>query len=115
MKADSPSVPGITNLPLIAGMYTRQNLLNNVSLYQSLKKIMNWKDHISSEPTVLFGKMVIKGTRVPVELILEKLANGFSMDELAKAYPRLTAQDIQACLLFAAENARHEKTLAIAG
>ncbi|HET9054080.1 MAG TPA: DUF433 domain-containing protein [Cyclobacteriaceae bacterium] len=62
----------------------------------------------------MFGKMVIKGTRIPVELILEKLAAGNSFEALKQAYPRITKADIQACLLFAADNAKHEKTLVVA-
>lgn len=75
---------------------------------------MNWQEHITSDPTIMFGKMVVKGTRIPVELILEKLATGYSFEELQQAYPRITITDIQACLLFAAYNAKHEKTLAVA-
>ncbi len=75
---------------------------------------MNWKENISSDPAVLFGKMVIKGTRIPVDLILEKLAAGCSLEELKKAYPRITAADIKGCLLFAADNTKHQKTLSIA-
>ena len=74
---------------------------------------MNWQEHISSDPEIMFGKMVIKGTRIPVELILEKLAAGNSVEDLIQAYPRTTAADVQACLLFAADNAKHEKTLAV--
>jgi len=75
---------------------------------------MNWGEHISSDPAIMFGKMVIKGTRIPVELILEKLATGYSFDNLKEAYPHVTTSDIQACLLFAADNTKHEKTLAVA-
>lgn len=75
---------------------------------------MDWKAHISSDPSILFGKAVITNTRIPVELILEKLGHGYSFDILKQAYPRLTNNDILACLLFAAENLRHEKTLAVA-
>jgi uncharacterized protein (DUF433 family) len=75
---------------------------------------MNWKDHISSDPSVLFGKLVIKNTRIPVEIILEKLGHGYSFDTLLEAYPRLTQQDILACLLFAADDSKHEKILAVA-
>ncbi|MCW5912130.1 MAG: DUF433 domain-containing protein [Cyclobacteriaceae bacterium] len=75
---------------------------------------MNWKEHIASDPAIMFGKMVIKGTRIPVELILEKLAAGNSFETLKQAYPRITTADIQACLLFAADNAKHEKTLVVA-
>lgn len=46
---------------------------------------MNWKECISSDPEIMFGKMVIKGTRIPVELILEKLAADYSFDDLKKA------------------------------
>ncbi len=75
---------------------------------------MNWKEHISSDPEIMFGKMVIKGTRIPVELILEKLAAGNTVENLIQAYPRITVADVQACLLFAADNTKHEKTLAVA-
>lgn len=61
----------------------------------------------------MFGKTVIKGTRIPVELILEKLAMGYSTEELIAAYPKVTVQDIQACLLFAADSSKHEKILSI--
>ncbi len=74
---------------------------------------MDWKEHISSDPEILFGKPVIKNTRIPVDLLLEKLAAGYSNDELLKAYPRITLNDIQACLLFAAESVKHEKALAV--
>ena len=74
---------------------------------------MNWRDHISSDPEIMFGKMVIKDTRIPVELILEKLAGGYSFEELKQAYPRITTIDIQACLLYAADNRKHEKTLSV--
>ena len=70
---------------------------------------MNWKEHISSDSAIMFGKMVIKGTRIPLELILEKLAAYYSLEELKKK-----ADDVQACLLFAADNTKHEKTLSVA-
>ncbi len=75
---------------------------------------MNWREHISSDPEIMFGKMVIKGTRIPVEIILEKLAADYSFEELIQAYPLITIADIQACLLFAADNTKHEKTMAVA-
>lgn len=58
--------------------------------------------------------MVIKDTRIPVELILEKLAGEYSFESLVEAYPRITKADIKACSLFAADNTKHEKTLAVA-
>jgi uncharacterized protein (DUF433 family) len=74
---------------------------------------MNWQEHISFDPSILFGKPVIRNTRIPVEIILEKLGTGHSFEDLLQAYPRITVQDIQACLLFASDNARHEKVIAV--
>ena len=75
---------------------------------------MNWRDFLESKPDILFGKMVIKNTRIPVDLIIEKLANNITIDDLLKAYPHVTVMSIQACLLYAAESIKHEKTLTVA-
>ena len=58
---------------------------------------------IQSNPAVLAGKPVIAGTRITVELILEKLASGESTEQLLQAHPRLTRDGIKAALAFAAE------------
>lgn len=58
---------------------------------------------IESNPKVMMGKPVIKGTRLTVELILEKLAAGETFEQLLDAYPRLTPQAIYAALHFAAQ------------
>jgi uncharacterized protein (DUF433 family) len=55
--------------------------------WKTLSLTMNWKDHITSDPSIMFGKMVIKGTRIPVSLLLEKLAAGFSTNDLLQALP----------------------------
>lgn len=68
----------------------------------------NWKIHIASDPKILYGKPVIKNTRIPVDLILEKLANGDSQEDLIQAYPNLEKDDIIACLLFAADAIKNE-------
>ncbi len=65
-----------------------------------------WREWIVSDPTVMMGKPVIAGTRITVELILEKLAAGETVDELLEAHPRLTREAIQAALAFAAEALR---------
>ena len=61
------------------------------------------KDLIISDPNIMMGKPVIKGTRITVEIILEKVANGESIDQILNEHPRLTKQGIQACFAFAAE------------
>ena len=64
---------------------------------------MNWRDHIVSNPEILAGKSVIKGTRISVELILGWLANGWTYEQVLESYPHITRDDIQAALAFAAE------------
>jgi uncharacterized protein (DUF433 family) len=60
-------------------------------------------DRIEKKPDVMLGKPVIKGTRVPVELIIRKLGEGASFNDLLDAYPNLVEKDIHAALLYAAE------------
>lgn len=64
----------------------------------------NLENLIHSNPKIMFGKPVIKGTRVPVDLILEKLAAGETIEQLLRAYPHITADSIQACLAFSSSN-----------
>lgn len=59
-------------------------------------------ERIEINPQVMLGKPVIKGTRLPVEIILEKLANGYSYEDIIEDYPFLTKDDIRAALLYAA-------------
>jgi len=69
---------------------------------------MTWQQYIFSDPKVIYGKPVIKNTRIPVDLILEKLASGDTMEDLMKAYPNITREDLNACLYFAAEAVKNE-------
>jgi uncharacterized protein (DUF433 family) len=64
------------------------------------------KQLIVSHPNVMMGKPVVAGTRITVELILEKLAAGETIEQLLEAHPRLTREAIQAALTFAAEALR---------
>ena len=61
---------------------------------------------IKSDPSVMMGKPVITGTRITVELILEKLAAGETVEQLIEAHPRLTTEAVRAALAFAAEALR---------
>jgi uncharacterized protein (DUF433 family) len=65
-------------------------------------------DRIELNPAVLQGKPVVRGTRIPVEDILRKLADGATEADLLDAYPRLTRDDIQAALRYAADSVGHE-------
>ena len=59
----------------------------------------------------MMGKPVIRGTRIPVELILRKLSEGAKEADLLEAYPRLTREDIQAAIRYAAETLAHEEII----
>lgn len=58
---------------------------------------------IQSDPSIMMGKPVVAGTRITVELILEKLAAGENVEQILAAHPRLTEEGIRAALAFAAE------------
>ena len=68
-------------------------------------------DRIEINPKIMLGKPVVRGTRIPVELIVRKLAEGADEKALLQAYPRLAAADIQAALLYAADSLAHEEVL----
>jgi uncharacterized protein (DUF433 family) len=70
-------------------------------------------DRIEVNPKVMLGKPVVRGTRIPVELILRKLSEGETEDDLLDAYPRLSRQDIQATIGYAADTLAHEETLLV--
>lgn len=69
---------------------------------------MTWQDNIVVDPNIMFGKPCIKGTRIPVDLILEKLGQGETTQYLLSAYPGITEEDIQACLRYGADSVRNE-------
>lgn len=58
---------------------------------------------IQSDPKVMMGKPVVAGTRITVELILEKLATGETVEQILEAHPRLTRESVLAALQFAAD------------
>ncbi len=64
---------------------------------------MNYKERIISNPDIMLGKPIIKGTRITVELILTKLSDGMTMEELLQAYPHLLKEDIFAALSYSAD------------
>lgn len=74
---------------------------------------MTLTDRIEVNPEVMLGKPVIRGTRIPVELILRKLSEGASEADLLEAYPRLTREDIQAAMRYAADTLAHEEVVFI--
>lgn len=64
---------------------------------------MNWKAYIHSNPKIILGKPVIKGTRISVEFILGLFAEGWTEQQVLENYPTLNVESIQAVFAFAAE------------
>jgi len=72
---------------------------------------INWRDYIVSTPDVLRGKPRIKGTRIPVSLILGYLASGTTIEGIIKEFPDLQKEQIAACLDYARELSEFEVTV----
>ena len=73
---------------------------------------MNWRDHIHSDPEILGGKPVIRGSRISVELVLEYFADGASVADILAAYPDISEADVRAVSAFAHDMVAEEKAIA---
>lgn len=74
---------------------------------------MNYTEYIESNPDIMLGKPVIKGTRITVELIIQKLSEGASHEQLLAAYPTLAINDILAALAYASEVISNETIITL--
>ena len=74
-----------------------------------MKAHQQYQDRIVVNPHILVGKPVVKGTRIPVELVLERLAEDRDTKLLFEDYPQLTEEDIKACLWYAKELVQGEE------
>ena len=72
---------------------------------------MTLTDRIEINPKIMLGKPIIRGTRITVELLLRKIAEGATEEALLEGYPHLTREDIQAALRYAADSLAHEETV----
>ena len=70
---------------------------------------------VQSDPSILMGKPVVAGTRITVELILEKLSEGETIEQILEAHPRLTREGVLAALKFAAQALRADVVYPTAG
>lgn len=70
---------------------------------------MIWQERIAIDPDILGGKPTVQGTRIAVELVIDLLAQGWTMAEILEHYPGLTAEDIRACLRYASMILKAEK------
>lgn len=67
---------------------------------------MRWQEHISVDPAIVHGKACIRGTRIPVAVVLANLAAGSSPETIIQSYPSLTREAVQAALAYAADLAQ---------
>jgi uncharacterized protein (DUF433 family) len=74
-----------------------------------------WEEYLSRDPAVCGGDLCARGTRVPVTVILDSLAEGSSRDEILASYPTLRPEHIDAALGYAAELAREEQLIPLLG
>ncbi len=76
--------------------------------------MVNWKDYINIDATIQNGKPVVKNTRITVELLLDKLAEGETIDQILISHPRLTKETIYAAIAYAADSLKSEINYSIA-
>jgi len=75
---------------------------------------IDWRTFISVDPEIHHGEPCIKGTRIPVSMIVGSAADGMSFDEIIDAYPQLKKESVQAALAYAADVVRQELFLPLA-
>ncbi|MBM3473481.1 MAG: DUF433 domain-containing protein [Armatimonadetes bacterium] len=75
---------------------------------------MDWHDYIHSDPRILVGKPVVRGSRLSVEFILRLFAAGWSEEQVLASYPSLTPEALRAVFAYAAEGLRDEKLYELA-
>jgi uncharacterized protein (DUF433 family) len=75
--------------------------------------MIEWREHLTSDPKVCGGQLCAKGTRVLVTNILDSLAEGATQSEILRSYPTLRPEHVEAALAYAAELAREESLLPI--
>ncbi len=69
------------------------------------------RNHIESNPKIMLGKPIIKGTRITVELILRKMADGYNPEEIIEMYPHIKMKDIFASITYAASVIENEEVI----
>jgi uncharacterized protein (DUF433 family) len=74
---------------------------------------IDWRDYIHSDPNILVGKPVVKGTRLSVEFIIGLFAAGWTEQQVLENYPRLTQKRLRAVFAFATDCLREESLYAI--
>jgi uncharacterized protein (DUF433 family) len=95
-------------MPLLAVQAKAGSLCNDPRWHRR-RQAMDWRERITVNPKVLVGKPIIKGTRIAVEMIVELLGRGWTVEQILHEYDHLTQEDIQACLAYAGEMLKSER------
>lgn len=74
---------------------------------------MGWRDYIGSDPSILAGKLMIRGTRLSVEFLLGLFAEGWTEEAVLESYPQVSRQALRAVFAFAQECTRDEQVFAV--
>jgi uncharacterized protein (DUF433 family) len=69
-------------------------------------EMTEWRDRVTTSPEVCHGAACVRGTRIPVSVVLDNLADGLSAEEILASYPSLTGEDVRAAVAYGAELAR---------
>jgi uncharacterized protein (DUF433 family) len=80
---------------------------------KEVKNMVNLTEHVEINPKILLGKPIIRGTRIPVELIVKLIAQGWKNEEIIKEYPALKEEDIRAALLYAEKVLEEEEIFSL--
>ncbi|MCB0594514.1 MAG: DUF433 domain-containing protein [Lewinellaceae bacterium] len=73
--------------------------------------MVDYRKHIYSDPKIMLGKPIVKGTRITVELLLRKIADGYTFEEVLEMYPHLKLDDILASIAYAATIMESEEVI----
>lgn len=73
--------------------------------------MVDYRKHIYSDPKIMLGKPIVKGTRITVELLLRKVADGYTFEEVLEMYPHLKLDDILASIAYAATIMESEEVI----
>lgn len=71
--------------------------------------MVDWRERIEINPDVMTGKPIIRGTRLTVDLVIELLAEGWTVDQIIAEYPGVSSEDVAGCLAYASAVIKEEK------
>jgi len=73
----------------------------------------DWKGRITVDPNIMVGKPIIRGTRISVDLLMDRLADGWTIEDITASYPRVSRDDVLAAIAFVTEVFREEDYVAV--